>query len=161
MEFTNFLKWLAYLAAISFGSFLIGRILPYRWFDAERFPYCSATFEKALYTKLGLPKWQKKLPDMSKIFPHLMPAKAMTDRSPEGIQTMIVETCIAELIHAALAVLGLGAMFLWHDWLGILLTLVYCVGNIPFILIQRYNRPRLIRLKTMTERRKERLTCTH
>lgn len=156
LEFTDFLKWLGYLAAISFGSFLVGRLLPYRWFDAGRFPYRSAAFEKAFYQKLGLPKWQKKLPDMSKIFSHLMPAKAMTDRTPDGLQTMIEETCIAEFIHAVLAVLGFGGLLFWHSWAGIILTLVYVIGNIPFILIQRYNRPRLMRLKALAERRKER-----
>lgn len=161
MEYTNFLRWLGYLAAISFGSFLIGRLLPYRWFDAERFPYRSAPGEKAFYEKLGLPKWQKKLPDMSKIFTHLMPAKAMTNPTPEGIQIMIQETCIAELIHALLAVLGFGALAFWHSWAGIVLTLIYAAGNVPFILIQRYNRPRLMRLKALAERRKERLNCTH
>lgn len=161
MNYTNFLKWLEYLAAISFGFFLIGRLLPYRWFDAERFPFRSVAFEKNLYDKLGLHKWHKKLPDMSRIFTRLMPAKAITNRTPEGLQTMIQETCIAELTHVILMVLGFGALKFWHTWAGMTMTVLYALGNIPFIMIQRYNRPRLIHLKALTERRKERFVCTH
>ncbi len=162
MQYSDFFRWLFYLAVISFGSFLIGRLLPYRWFDANRFPYQNAAFEKNFYKKLGLPQWQKKLPDMSRIFPHIMPAKAMVDPTPEGLQIMIQETCIAELIHFILVIAGLGAMYFWHSWVGITLTLFYSIGNLPFILIQRYNRPRLIRLKALSERRKEHASsCTH
>ena len=161
MEYHRFIGWLCYLAVISFGSFLVGRLLPYRWFDAERFPYRAAAWEDGgrFYARLGLPRWQKKLPDMSRIFSAIMPAKAMTDKSPEGLATMISETCIAEFTHAALAVLGFGGLFFWHSGWGIALTAVYVLGNVPFVLIQRYNRPRLQRLKIMTEKRLARQAC--
>ncbi len=163
MEYIQILKWFAYLAAISFSSFLAGRILPYRWFCADRFPYRSMEFEQGgkLYVKLGVPKWQKKLPDMSRLFSFLMPAKNMIDHTPEGIGTMIAETCIAELVHVMLALLGFGALIFWHSAAAVLLTVLYCAGNLPFVLIQRYNRPRLVRLKNKMESRKEKPVCTH
>ena len=158
----QFLKWFGCLAVLSFGSFVAGRFLPYRWFCAERFPYRSMKFEQEgkLYVRMGLPKWQKKVPDMSRLFPFLMPEKKMLDRTPEGLGTMIAETCIAETVHMALAVLGFAALAFWHSVPAVLLTVLYSLGNLPFVMIQRYNRPRLMRLKRKMETRKEKAECT-
>ena len=61
---------------------------------------------------------------------------------------MICETCIAELIHALLCLSGLYCLKLWPGAGGIIAAIVYILlFNLPFILIQRYNRPRLIRLQ--------------
>ena len=59
---------------------------------------------------------------------------------------MIRETCIAELIHLLLIVLAPGGLLFWRTPLAVVLTGLYMLGNVPFVLIQRYNRPRLIRL---------------
>lgn len=155
---TEILNWLCYLAVISIGSFLLGRLLPYGWFHPDRFPYRTWKWERGgkFYQRIGLPKWQNRLPDMSKLLPRLMPAKAMTDRSAEAVGVMITETCIAELVHLMLMVLAFGALHFWNGPLGVVLTVLYCLGNLPFVLIQRYNRPRLIRLRAMTEKREAR-----
>ena len=144
----HFVQWLLYLALLSFGSFVVGRMLPYRWFCPERFPYKSYPWEQEgkIYGRIGLPKWQNKLPDMSRIFSFLMPRKKMVDCSREGLSTMIRETCIAELIHLLLIVLALGGLLFWRTPLAVVLTGLYMLGNVPFVLIQRYNRPRLMRL---------------
>ena len=158
MQHTEILNWFCYLAVISIGSFLLGRMLPYGWFCPEKFPYRTAAWEQGgkFYARIGLPKWQNKLPDMSKLLPRLMPAKSMTDCSSEALGTMVTETCIAELVHLLLAILGFGALRFWHTPAAVLLTALYCLGNLPFVLIQRYNRPRLIRLKAMTLKKEAR-----
>ena len=43
---------------------------------------------------------------------------------------------------------GRGAALAWLVW--------FLLGNLPFILIQRYNRPRLIRLRALLQRREQR-----
>ena len=69
---------------------------------------------------------------------------------------MIRETCIAEFIHKILAVMGIGCLFVWESPWALLLYILYVViGNLPFIIIQRYIRPKLIRIHaklTRTER---------
>ena len=60
---------------------------------------------------------------------------------------MIEETCVAELTHGLLCIAGLFLLKIWPGAGGIFLTVIYIVfGNLPFLLIQRYNRPRLVRL---------------
>ena len=158
MQYTEILNWFCYLAAISIGSFLLGRLLPYGWFCPDRFPYRTAKWERGgkCYQKIGLPRWQKKLPDMSKLLPRLMPSKAMTDCSVQALDTMVTETCIAELVHGMLMLLAFGALYFWRTPAAVVLTVLYALGNLPFVLIQRYNRPRLMRLKAATEKREAR-----
>lgn len=146
---TGFLKCLAYLAGVGMASFLIGRILPKSWFQYERFPYRSFSFEKngKIYEKIKIRKWKDVLPDMSRIFPKLIPSKRPASvMTAEQINDMIRETCVAEFIHTLLCVMGIGCIFLWDGTGGISLCVLYILGNIPFNLIQRYNRPKFIRV---------------
>ncbi len=158
MDYTKMCICIAYLATISLLAFIIGRFLPYRWFHYDKFPYQSFPFEKEgkVYLKLKINRWQKKLPDMSKIVPKLIPPKKIVDHSKESLMVMIKETCIAELIHVVFALVGLGGLWIWPGWGGFFFVLIYILlGHVPFILVQRYNRPRLVKLLSRTESRKE------
>ena len=131
-------------------SFVLGRLVPKEWFDYTRFPYRSFAFEKGgkIYEAISIAKWQSRVPDMSRIFPKLMPAKKIPARPDEQtLLVMIRETCAAEATHALLILAGLGLLAIWPGAGGILLYLIYAIlGNLVFLIIQRYNRPRLVRL---------------
>lgn len=146
----GFIKCFFYLAAMGVIVFFTGRLLPKSWFQAERFPYRSYAFENGgkLYDRwFSIRAWQDRVPDMSKVFPGLMPAKKLHMRSHDRLPLMVQETCIAECTHALLSLLGLHCLRLWPGAGGVAVTLVYILlGNLPFILIQRYNRPRLMKL---------------
>ena len=146
----RFLWCACYLAGLGILSFVLGRLVPKAWFDYTRFPYRAFAFERdgGLYESLGVARWQSRVPDMSKLFPRLMPPKKMPARpDEETLLVMIRETCAAEATHALLMLAGLGVIFLWPGVLGAALYLVYAIfGNLIFIIIQRYNRPRLVRL---------------
>lgn len=144
------IKCAIFMAAIGVFSFILGRLLPASWFCEDRFPYRSFSWEKsgAIYNALAIRKWQNKVPDMSKIFPKLMLEKKVSANFREELPMMIKETCIAEFIHVLLCVAGVGFIPIWRGAGGIVVFILYVLANIPFILIQRYNRPRLIRLQT-------------
>ena len=165
MEFVHCLVYFAFTSAL---GFVVGRLLPKHWFRYDAIPYRSASFEKegAVYNRLGIKKWQNKLPDMSRIFPGLMPAKrlgAKTDATQ--LTAMLQETCVAELVHGLLCFAGLRFLSLWRGVGGVVLTVLNILGNLPFILIQRYNRPRLAKLlrryeaAERTQRSKDSCTC--
>lgn len=148
-----------YLAVIGLLLFLLGRIIPKKWILYDRFPYGSFPFEKngKIYKVLHIHRWREKLPDMSKILPAMMPSKTLPKQATAAqLERMVQETCVAELVHDLLCVLGFGCVFLWKGAGGWLIALLYMVGNIPFSIIQRYNRPKLIqimkRLKTREEK---------
>ena len=143
-----FIRCILYFAFIGAFSFVLGRLLPKRLFDWERPPFRLFAWERegAAYNVLGVRRWKEKLPDMSRIFPKLMPSKRLPrDMTPENLELMIRETCVAEWIHGLLCIAGFGCVFIWKRW-GWVISVVYFLCNVPFIIIQRYNRPKLIRI---------------
>lgn len=121
---------------------------PEGWFDSRAFPYKPLDFEAGLYKKLRVKQWQNTLPDMSRILPKLMPPKKMTADYGSRLPRMLQETCVAEFIHVLLSILGFGAVFIVGGVWGWIISIVYFLaGNLPYIIIQRYNRPRLLRLE--------------
>ena len=75
----QFLKCACYLAGLGILSFVLGRLVPKTWFDYTRFPYRTFAFERngKLYEALRVSRWQSRVPDMSRLFPKLMPPKKM------------------------------------------------------------------------------------
>lgn len=148
-----FLYCLIYLASIGIMSFVVGRLISKHRFDHTKRVFCVFEREMRFYERIKIKNWQNKLPDMSRILPGAMPAKSMKCDYRNDITAMINETCVAGVIHFALCILGFGCAFIWRGIAGIIASVLYCIGNIPFIMIQRYNRPRLIRLaKAMEDR---------
>ena len=150
-----------YLAASGIASFILGRILPKRWFHHNKFPYMQYSFEHGgkIYEKLRIRLWHRKLPDMSRIFPRLMPPKSFGFNEVHRLPEMIQETCVAELIHGLLCFVGLHCISIWQGFGGILVAVLNILGNLLFILVQRYNRPRLLRLMNNAGRRKSLCEC--
>ena len=139
-----------YLAATGILAFFIGRLLAGHRVDFVGFPFRSFGFEHdgQLYKKLRVSAWQSRVPDMSRVCKKLMPPKKLEGRPDEDtLRQMLNETCIAELTHFLLCFTGLVVFWLWPGAGGLVVWLIYCIfGNLPFIIIQRYNRPRLLRL---------------
>ncbi|MDO4487828.1 MAG: glycosyl-4,4'-diaponeurosporenoate acyltransferase [Eubacteriales bacterium] len=160
-----------YLCCLSISGFVIGRLIPKKWFKYDSFPFSSFSFEKngKIYEKIKIRAWQDRLPDMSRILPGVMPAKKISGMpSEETLDVMLRETCVAEFIHWILAIFGIFALcFVKGPWGFVIIFLYSIVGNLPFIIIQRYNRPRLSRLmqrikksNTVNENKTEKVTNT-
>ncbi len=144
-----------YVAALGVLSHFAGQALPRAHFDPQRFPYRSADWENGgkVYEKLGIKHWKDRLPDMSKIMPDMVKKKMSAVKS-QGMDVLIAETCVAECVHWALMLLSLGIFFFWRGAWAVVFWLVYnLLGNLPFIIIQRYNRPRLVMLEQRRKRR--------
>jgi len=152
-----------YLALTGAVGFFGGRLIPKRWLKPETGWFRCFPFEKngAVYEKLGVQRWQNKVPDMSRILPFMMPAKNLCGDYEERLPTMITETCVAELVHIFVAVLGLPCLWIWPGAGGAVVTAIHILLlNLPFIVIQRYNRPRLLRLQNrLLAKKKEAYVC--
>lgn len=153
----GFIHCCIYLALSGFIFFLIGRLISFLPADHDSFSFRSFGFERngEIYEKLGIKHWKDKLLDMSKIMPFAMPEKKVEfGYTSKEIKTLINETCIAELIHVVLIITGLYCLKLWHGIGGVIVYVLYIIfGNLPYILIQRYNRPKLKRLLLIVQRR--------
>lgn len=139
---------LIYIAAVGIASFVLGRLIPRDLMNEEAFPFYPFEFEDngRIYDKIGIKDWMNKLPDMSRILPGIMPTKKLDGHLLDKLPIMIKETCMAELIHALLIPAGFVCLFIWRGAGGALVTAAYEIFNFLFILIQRYNRPKLMGL---------------
>ena len=163
----SFFKCFWYLVITGIVAFFVGRVLPKKWFRADLFPYRTLKFEDEghFYDKFSVRKWQNKVPDMSKILPFMMPPKKLTGNYKERLPRMLQETCVAELIHMLNCVAGLYCLKLYPGIGGVIIYLIYVfLLNLPFVVIQRYNRPRLMKLLRRIEieeakERSERAAC--
>ncbi len=148
-----------YLAFIGIASNFVGDTLKRDWFKADKFPFSSFTFEKkgALYDFFKIRKWKDILPDMSKYRKSMVPKKITKYRDASHYISLVMETCVAETVHFFLIVFAIPCFFIGGHILGTICFIVWTVGNLPFIMIQRYNRFRFLSfLKRLEE--KERYT---
>jgi len=143
------IRCVVYYLLTGFMSFFLGRILAKRRIKYTSFPFKSFSFEKdgKIYDRLNIKSWQKKIPDMSKLFPGIMQKKEMVSSIELPVlENMIKETCIAEITHVFLMITGLGCFRFFRAKTAVKVYIIYFFANLPYIIVQRYNRPRLNRL---------------
>ena len=149
-----------YMAVWGILCFPLGRLFKRLRLNWARPPFSPFPWEKEgqVYERLGIRRWKDIAPDVSKLFPSIVPRKTLSGRlTPELVRDMLEETCVAELTHLVLCIVGLALAPLWPGAGGILLYIAYvALGNVPFIIIQRYNRPRFRRMLTIAEARERR-----
>lgn len=78
------------------------------------------------------------------------------DFSIEYIDEFILETCRGEWNHSMNCVFAVVLMIINNFTIGIILTILLWLGNMPFAIIQRYNRFRLQKLRKTLVRKQER-----
>jgi len=132
-------------------TFITGTLiqrLPLRIFREDSFLFRTRGWEREgrLYRKLGIKWWKEILPDGAGVFQDGFRKKRMNGMGQLYVKRFILETCRAELVHWV--ILGLVPLFfIWNPvevavWMipfGLLI-------NIPCVLTQRFNRPRLMRI---------------
>ena len=155
---TETLRFVIPVAVIGILAHVIGEALPRRWFDASRFPYRAYAFERngRFYEALGIRKWKNVLPDKSRIAPGTY-RKAIRgsaqQHSVAHMERLLQETCVAECVHWALLVISPILLFTMESPAAYVMTPLYGLSNLPYIMIQRYNRPRLAVLSARMQRK--------
>lgn len=149
---------IAYVAVIGILSHYIGESLPRRLFGEYKFPFRTYKWERdgKIYNRLKIKKWKNRLPDMSRVMRDMLPKKVTYDATSADIDALIKETCVAECVHYWLCLFAVGIYLIWKNYVGVILALVFVACNIPFMMIQRYNRPHLIKLRQKLLKREER-----
>lgn len=146
-----------YVVFLGILSHFYGQALPRKWFNPEKFPYRSFKWEREgrIYRYLHIQKWQNKLPDMSRVMRDMVPKRMREGMTVSDVDQLIAETCVAEHVHVLLCLSFLLIAKFWQDRTWIPLWLIYTACNIPFILIQRYNRPMWLRVRNRIACRQE------
>ena len=134
---------------------IVGLVMPRRWFDPDNRLFAERKWENGgrVYNRIYISKWKSKLPDMSKHINTMITKRLKGKETPDDIRALISETCVAEAAHIALMAMSLGMIAIWQDIGGVICCICYAVGNVPYIIIQRYNRPRLVKMMKRLESR--------
>ena len=137
--------------AITFGTtcyhfsmrLLVGWIVPYvtksidpncRWFQPR-------PWEASFYTALSVKNWKRKLPTYS---------PEQFDLSTNTLSQVIRNTCNAELVHEVIILFSFLPLT-FTAWFGsfpvfLITSLAAALFDSIFVIAQRYNRPRLVRI---------------
>ncbi len=160
-----FLKSVLYVLFCGVASHFIGEALPRKWFHHDRFPFRPWKWERggAIYEKIRIQDWKDHMPDMSRVMKDMVPKRVGFCPTSGQVRTLVAETCVAEAVHAALCLAAPVIWLFWRSGMGIFLSGVVIVCNLPFIWIQRYNRPTLVAFAQRLEAREERKrnACAH
>jgi glycosyl-4,4'-diaponeurosporenoate acyltransferase len=95
---------------------------------------------------LRIRSWKDRVPEAGGAFAGGLSKRHLPGRDPALLERFVAETRRAEGVHAALLVAA-PLFLLWNPlWLGLVMVAYGVVANLPCLLIQRYNRARLLRL---------------
>lgn len=150
-----------YVLALGIAAHYIGEAIPASWFHYERFPYRTQGWEREgrIYDRLQIRKWKDRMPDMSRVMADMVPKQLGKCPKSSDAWRLVQETCRAEIVHWGLCLCAPVIYFFWWNWIGVCLSCLTVLCNLPFVLIQRYNRPALVRLAVRLELREERKKC--
>ena len=123
--------------------------IPNRYFNPARFPFASFGVEQEgeIYRKwLKVNKWKKYLPDGGALRGVEFRKKNLEHVTHDNLQRFLTESCRAEMTHV-LAIIPVWVFGFFAPPEVIWIMLVYALAvNLPCIIVQRYNRPRILSL---------------
>jgi glycosyl-4,4'-diaponeurosporenoate acyltransferase len=131
--------WVAICAVV---GWLAGR-LPRRWLETDTFVTRVRSFERggSVYERLGVRRWKLRLPESNSLG-RTTRASKRTLAGRSAVPDYLVETRRAEYVHWAL-LCAAPVFLLWGPaWVGRTMTVFGIAFNLPFIVVQRFNRAR-------------------
>lgn len=138
----NIIAWFFFHMTISFAFYKA----PYRWFEKDRNLFKLKKWEKngKIWDEIFyLRKWKDHLPDGSAIFKRGFKKKNLRQKDPEFLKKFIAESKRAEITHYV-SILPAPLFYIWNPvWAGHIMILYAVMANIPCVMAQRYNRPRM------------------
>ncbi len=141
--FLNIAGWIIIHLGVSWAC----SHMPLSRFDPDNFFYRIKKIEGGgkIYERFfKIKKWKKLIPDGAALFKGGFPKKKLESNKLDYLNKFNGETCRAELTHW-LQILPSGIFFLWNMWwVGLIMIAYGLLANIPCILLQRYNRARLV-----------------
>lgn len=155
----QYLRFAVTIVGIGLLAHFIGEALPRRWFRYDRRPYLPWKWEKQgkFYDqKLRISHWKDLTLDKSQVVQSSVTKSIGNHTNSAHLESLLAETCVAEAVHWTLLIIS-PVMFLTMELpLSIPGFAIYAAGNLVSLIIQRYNRPRLVALLHLEQKREER-----
>ena len=146
--FLKFIKALSIWAIIQVWPSLMCFKLPERLLDEDHWLYRTKNWERdgRIYEKFfKVRKWKHRIPDAGSFFKFGFPKKTLKSSSKKYLKKFLLEMNRAEWMHL-MAILHAPIFFfsnLW--WIGTIMTFNVLAVNLPCVILQRYNRPRILK----------------
>ena len=139
---------LCYYVGIRWGILALVDYGPDDWFDWRRRMYTPLRFEKSLYDTLRVGDWKDYVPVLR---PSLY---SPNEHSWDDIILTMCQTELAHMLGAASCLIPmiLGPILFKGFWAFFLTGLLAILAELCFIIVQRYNRPRVIAMLRKRER---------
>lgn len=143
--------------AFNLGIFLISSIivtlistkLPDRYYNYRNWIYKERKWEKngEFYQQMfKVKRWKKYMPEIADFINSVFSKKSIKEFDNAYIEKYLLESCRAEFAHWC--IIFSSGMFLFYAGPAafIYMFLIAILINVPFIIIQRYNRPRILHI---------------
>ena len=140
-----------------YAVFFLCVFIDTKHFDERKRMYLPEKWERGgkFYTNtLKIQKWKDALPQH--IGKDGFSKDHLDDVSVDYLNEFIMETCRGEWNHRLNCFFAVVLIVINDFWVALFLTICLLVGNIPFVIIQRYNRFRLQKLRDYMIRKQER-----
>ena len=149
-----FLRMASIVGIIGILAYFIGESVPRSVYDPYRFPFKTYAWEQngRIYEKLGVKRRKAHSIDMSKFMKRSFPKQNTLTRDPERLKRLVQEMCNAELVHWVLILFSPVFILLIEGWYGIVISVGYVLSNLNDVIIQRYNRPRILMILERLEK---------
>lgn len=154
----KFLNSVFYVMIIGLIAGFVFALIPQKLFLRFQNCYRLRSFEQEgkIYSKyLKINSWKDKLPQFSELTKFGFSKASLNTVSSEYLKIFYIETMRAELTHWVLMLIS--PIYLCFS-AKILVAFTICgniIGNIPFIIIQRYNRGRVLKLLNHLKKHEE------
>ncbi len=134
------------IVALSVGIGAWAPRWPRRWLERDPFPLRIGPFEStAAYRRLGVAAFARRLPELGELFGGASKS-ALPGTSTSALADYLIEVRRAEWVHWG-SIAGSLVLFAFNPWwLALAFVLVVAAGNLPFIIILRHNRLRLLKV---------------
>jgi glycosyl-4,4'-diaponeurosporenoate acyltransferase len=136
--------WAAWSALVGYA----GHRLPRERLDHDGRLTRMRSWERdgRIYEKVGIRFWKDLLPDAGTVFRGGRSKRALPGRSHDDLRAFAAETRRAELVHWGIP-LATPAFALWNPPALFAAMVAYAVvANVPCLLVQRFNRGRILRI---------------
>ncbi len=137
---------------------IVRRLLPKKYFSADRKGFCAGKKERKFYETIGIKKWKDKVLELG-VFTSFRKNKILDPHSLEYVERYVVEANYGIICHLAGIIFGIGAVFccpkqLWLT-VGVPVVFVNTVLSALPIFILRYNLVKLHVLRRLNKKREE------
>jgi glycosyl-4,4'-diaponeurosporenoate acyltransferase len=105
-----------------------------------------------IYERLRIRRWKDRLPELGDAFPGGVSKRALRSGANADLRRLVAETRRAELVHWAIPAI-VPVFAVWNPAALMVAMVAYAVvANLPCLVVQRYNRGRLLRVLARRER---------